>query len=74
MNDQKNGDGKDYNLDDSLIFDGEYKNGLKWNGKGYNKSNNLVYELKIGKGYAKEYYFDRLLLEGEYLNGVKVFK
>ena len=51
----------------NLKFEGEYKNDLKWNGKG---SNNLVYELKNGKGLIKEYWFsDKLSFEGEYLMG-----
>ena len=46
------------------------KNGLKWNGKGYDVRNNIVYELKNGKGYVKEYNWnDKLEFEGEYLEG-----
>ena len=42
----------------------------KWNGKGYDNKNNMVYELKNGSGYIKEYnYFGKLEFEGEYLNG-----
>ena len=34
--------------------------------------NNIVYELKNGNGYVKEYnFFGRLNFEGEYLNGLK---
>ena len=48
------------------------KKGLKWNGKGYDVRNNIVYELKNGKGYVKEYnYYCRLIFEGEYVNGQK---
>ena len=54
------------------IFKGEYKNGKKWNGKGYDLDNNIVYELKEGKGYVKEYNeYGLLSFEGEYLNGEK---
>ena len=31
----------------------------------------IIYELKEGKGYINEYYDDKLLFEGEYLNGIK---
>ena len=40
------------------------------NGKGYDLSNNIVYELKDGNGSIKKYdLYDRLKYEGEYLNG-----
>ena len=55
LNGKRNGKGKEYDLG-ALIFEGEYKNGLKWNGKGYNNHNNIVYELKNGKGYIIDYY------------------
>jgi len=55
-----------------LIFEGEFKNDLRWNGKGYDNQNNIIYELKDGKGYVKEYdYYCDLIFEGEYLNGLK---
>ena len=54
------------------MFEGEFKNGLKWNGKGHNEENVIVYELQNGKGYVKEYYYySELVFEGEYLNGLK---
>ena len=42
MNWEKN----DYNGKPDLIFEGEYLNGKKWNGKGkeYDEYNNLVFE------------------------------
>ena len=53
-----------------LIFEGEFKNDLRWNGKGYDNQNNIIYELKNGKGYIKEYdYYGNLIFEGEYLYG-----
>ena len=54
-----------------MIFEGEYLNGKKWNGKGYDINNNIIYELKNGKGFIKEYdfYGGRLKYEGDYLNG-----
>ena len=56
-------------LNNKIKFEGEYLNGLKWNGKGY-YNNNIIYELKNGKGYVKGYNNDgKLKFEGEYLNG-----
>ena len=48
-------------------------NDLKWNGKGYDPSENVIYELKNGKGLVKEYnkYNYYLDFEGEYLYGQK---
>ena len=44
----------------------------KWGGKGYDKFNNIVYELKEGKGLIKEYTFSGdLIFEGPYLNGLR---
>ena len=44
---------------------------MRWNGKGYD-NNNIVYGLKKGKGYIKEYKIHgELEFEGEYLNGLK---
>ena len=34
---KRNGKGKEYDDDDNLEFSGEYLNGKKWNGKGYDK-------------------------------------
>ena len=36
------------------MFEGEYLNGEKWNGNGYN-NDNIIYSLKNGKGFIKEY-------------------
>ena len=73
LNGLKNGIGKEYYSLGELKFEGEYKNGLKWNGKGYDGKNNIVYELKNGKGYVKEYdsIVKNLKFEGEYINGQK---
>ena len=65
----------------TLIYEGEYLNGKIWNAKGYisnyddnngNNGNNIKidFELKEGKGLIKEYdNKDKLIFEGEYLNG-----
>ena len=69
---KRNGKGKEYNVKDEIKFEGEYLNGKRWNGKGYNGPNNIVYELKNGKGYVKEYdHYGKLRFEGEYLYGKK---
>ena len=70
LNGEKNGKGVKYYTNHKLKFEGEYLNGKKWNGKGYNIDGNLEFELKNGNGKAKEYYDDgKLKFEGEYLNG-----
>ena len=72
MNGRKNGLGKEYYKDNKIKFEGEYLNGLRWNGKGYDIQKNIVYELNNGKGYIKEYdNYGTLEFEGEYLNGPK---
>ena len=53
-NEVRNGKGKEYYLNGNLKFEGEYFNGKKWNGKGYDKYGNIIYELKDGKGFGKE--------------------
>ena len=74
LNGKKNGKGKVYNDDGELIFEGELKDGIKWNGKGkiYNYGH-LIYfgEIVKGKknGKAKEYDDGKLIFEGEFLNG-----
>ena len=50
---ERNGKGKEYNKYGELIFEGEYLNGKRWNGK--------------GKEYT--YLLDKLLFKGEYKNG-----
>ena len=70
LNGRKNGKGKEYYYNGKLSFEGEYLNDLKWNGKGYDKLNNIVYELKDGKGFVKEFSdFYPTNFEGEYLYG-----
>ena len=52
------------------MFEGNYSNGNRWDGKGYDDKNNVIYELKNGTGYIKIYnYYGDLKFEGEYLNG-----
>ena len=63
---------KEYYKDSGLLlFEGEYINGKKWNGKSYNKEGKREFEIKNGKGKVKEYIFSWLIFEGDYLNGEK---
>ena len=63
-----------------LIFQGEYKNGQRWNGKGkeYDKKSGLIFqgEYKNGQrwnGIGIEHnYFNNLIFEGQYQNGKKL--
>ena len=43
--------GKDDNGE--LIFEGEYLNNKKWNGKKYDEKSNIIYELINGNGKIK---------------------
>ena len=45
LNGEINGKGKEYNKIEDLSFEGEYYYGRKWNGFGYDKNNNKIYEL-----------------------------
>ena len=71
FNGLRNGEAKEYYESNELKFEGEYLNGKRWNGKGYDKSGNIMYELNKGKGDIKEFYsyFGGLKFEGKYLNG-----
>ena len=73
LNNKRNGKGKEYFSDGNVKFEGEYLNGKKWNGKGYNKYQLQMFEIKDGKGYVKENIdcFEDLIFYGEYLNGEK---
>ena len=50
---KKNRKGKEYDNDGKLRFENEYLNDLKWNGKGYNPFNNVIYKLINGSGKIK---------------------
>ena len=52
-----------------ISFEGEYKEGKKWKGKGYDNQGNIIYELNNGQGYVKLYNEDYCYFEGEYKNG-----
>ena len=65
-----NGKGKEYDIySKNLIFEGEYLEGKKWNGKGYDK-NNVSIEIKNGKGFMKFYYSNgQIKNDCEFLDG-----
>ena len=69
---EREGKGKQY-FQGRLEYEGEFKNNKKWNGKGYDENNNIIYELINGTGKVKEYsnVNGKLEFEGEYLNGKK---
>ena len=66
---KRNGKGKEYDLEGNMMFEGEYLNGKKWNGKGYDGEKNIVYEIKNGNGYIKEFRDNKLRFECQFLNG-----
>ena len=44
--------------------------GIRWDGKGYDHKNNIIYELKNVSAFIKQYdIFDDLKFEGSLLNG-----
>ena len=62
--------GKEY-TDGYLSYESDYLYGVKWNGKGYDKNGNIIYELNNGNGYTKEYhgFSDTLKYEGQFKYG-----
>ena len=59
-----------YYINEKLEFEGDFLYNKKWNGKGYDKNGNIIYELINGNGNVREFYGDgNLIFEGEYLNG-----
>ena len=73
MNGKRFGKGKEFGFDYST-FEGEFLNGYKIEGKGYDQHGKLDFVLeRNGKG--KVYYSDgNLEFEGEYLKGEKMEK
>ena len=75
LNGLRHGNGKKYDNQEKLLFEGEFYKGKMWTGKVYYPKSNIIYELKNGKGFIKEYYnennvdYSNMLYEGEYLNG-----
>ena len=48
VNGERNGKGKECDIYPGIKFEGTYLNGKKWEGKGYDSLNNLIFELKGG--------------------------
>ena len=73
LNDIKEGFGKQFFSNGKIKFEGVYKGGKKWTGKGYDPDGKVVYELIEGKGYFKKYKYNfntlEFLFEGEFING-----
>jgi antitoxin component YwqK of YwqJK toxin-antitoxin module len=56
-------------IDGYLEYNDEFLNNKKWNGKGYDKNNNILYELVEGTENVNEYGSNgKISYEGEYLN------
>ena len=69
---ERYGFGKEYFYNGNLLFEGEFRGRKKWTGKGYDpETNKIIYEIKDGNGYIKEYesYSGKLYCEGNYKNG-----
>ena len=66
-----NGKGKEYYLDGKLLSEGEYLNNKKWNLKLYDLNDNIISELKDGKGYFNiNDEFNGYFFESEFINGL----
>jgi len=68
LNGKRNGFGTEYNFDGGKFF-GKFRDGVKWDGTGYDKDDKIDYEIINGCGIIKEYYDGKLIYEGEYSNG-----
>ena len=69
--------GIEYDTNGNIEFQGEYLNGKRWNGKGYNYEGEESYIINYGNSNGKiiEYHIDgRKKYEGEYINGKKKWK
>ena len=70
LNGIRNGKGKEYNKLGEVIFEGKYLNGKKWECKMFNDNNELIFELKNGKGFGEEYSYNcKDKYSGEFFNG-----
>ena len=77
----KEGNGiiKEYDINENLIYEGEYKYGIKYNGKGkeyYNYNGIIKFEGKYENGFYNEgIYYDIYMNEkfiGKFINGIKL--
>ena len=62
--------GKCY-IKNKLEFEGEFLFDKKYSGIGYDENGKIKYELKNGNGNVIEYYEERVIFIGNYLNGFK---
>ena len=71
LNGKRNGKGEEYDIEDHLIFEGEYLNDKQLRGIKHIMFSSKKYEINHIKGKGKEYdyYSGKLIYEGEYLNG-----
>ena len=75
MNGEKNGEGKEYDNDGKVKYEGQYKNGKKWNGEGWEYYSN---NKKCKYQYINGNYFmsgviepnNTFLNEGYYVSGI----
>ena len=64
--------GEEFFYNEKLCFKGDYFNGRRWNGIGYNYQGEEEFKIKNGSGKVKEFnYFGTLIYEGEYSNGLR---
>ena len=71
MNGKRHGKGKDFYIK-KVLFEGTYKNGMKWDGIGFDSNNNIICEFNNGKGFIKKYtgwHDDILEFEDEFYYG-----
>ena len=75
--DCKDGKGKILNLEGKILFNGEFKNGVKFKGKEFNNFKKLIFNGNYSKGglisdgEGKEYLDKELVFKGTYKNGYK---
>ena len=61
MNGKRNGKGKEFYENGRLKFEGEYINGYKIKGKGYNPDGNIILRLSEN-GKCEEYYKNVMIM------------
>ena len=69
-NGKKNGKGKEYYTNKKKKFEGNYFNGIKISGTGYDKFGNVIYKIE-NKKVIEKYKNGKPVFKGEYLNGKK---
>jgi len=69
---KRNGQGKEIYKNGNIQFEGEYKEGKRWNGKTYNFAGIEEFEIINGTGNIREYnIYGIKIYEGDIVNGVK---